>query len=79
MRGDIRHMNCEEVRILFTELYDNDLNQKMTSVVKEHLSSCPECKDEYKTFKKSLKVLKKIKLLEPPRSYLYEINLHEKK
>ncbi len=72
-------MNCEEVRILFSELYDNDLNQEMSSVVKEHLSSCQECKDEYKTFKKSLKVLKKLKPLEPPRSYLDEINIHGKK
>jgi predicted anti-sigma-YlaC factor YlaD len=72
-------MNCKEVRILFTELYDNDLNQEVSSVVKEHLSSCPECKDEYKTFKKSLKVLKKLKLLEPPRCYLAGMNIHEKK
>jgi predicted anti-sigma-YlaC factor YlaD len=72
-------MNCKEVRILFTELYDNELNQEMSSILKRHLSSCSECKVEYKTFKKSLKVLKQLELLEPPRSYLDEMNIHEKK
>jgi len=78
LRRDIKVMNCKEARSLFSEFYDNELNQEISSAVKEHLSCCLECKEEYKTFKKGLKILKKMELLETPRNYSKEIKIGKK-
>jgi predicted anti-sigma-YlaC factor YlaD len=63
-------MNCTEAKALFSEFYDGELNQEITQAVKEHLADCQECKEEYKNLKKSLKILKKLKILEVPRNYV---------
>jgi predicted anti-sigma-YlaC factor YlaD len=70
LRGDIRIMNCTEAKALFSEFYDGELNQEIAQAVKEHLADCQECKKEYKDLKKSLKLLKKLKILEAPRNYV---------
>ena len=70
LRGDIRIMNCKEARALFSEFYDRELNQEICEAVKEHLTECQECKEEYKNFRKSLKILRKLKVLEAPRNYM---------
>jgi len=63
-------MNCKETRALFSDFYDRDLNQEICETVKEHLTECQECKEEYKNFKKGLKILRKLKVLESPRNYM---------
>jgi predicted anti-sigma-YlaC factor YlaD len=68
-------MNCRETRALFSEFYDGELNQEIAQAVKGHLVECQECKEEYKNLKKSLKILKKLKILEAPRNY---VNLKQK-
>ena len=70
LRGDVRIMNCEEARALFSEFYDGELNQEIAQAVKEHLADCQECREEYKNLKKSLKILSKLKILEAPRNYV---------
>ena len=63
-------MNCKEARALFSEFYDRELNQEICEAVKEHLTECQECKEEYKNFRKSLNILRKLKVLEAPRNYM---------
>jgi predicted anti-sigma-YlaC factor YlaD len=69
-------MNCKEARALFSEFYDEELNQEISEVVKEHLAECAECKLEYRNFKKGLKILKKLKVLEAPRNYVHLTQKH---
>jgi len=73
LRGDIRIMNCKEAKALFSEFYDRELNQEICDAVKGHLAGCQECREEYKNFRKGLKILKKLRMLEAPRNYM-EIN-----
>jgi len=75
LRRDIRIMNCRETRALFSEFYDGELNQEIAQAVKGHLAECQECREEFKNLKKSLKILKKLKILEAPRNY---VNLKQK-
>jgi len=63
-------MNCREAKALFSEFYDEELNQEIARAMKEHLADCQECKEEYEDLKKSLKILKKLRPLEAPRDYL---------
>jgi predicted anti-sigma-YlaC factor YlaD len=76
LRGDFRIMNCKEARALFSEFYDRELNQEICDAVKEHLAECQECKEEYKNFRKGLKILKKLRVLEAPRNYMEKTQRH---
>jgi len=70
LRGDIAIMRCQEVKSLFSEFYDQELNEEILLAVEKHLSKCQECQEEYRIFKKSLIVLKRLKPLDIPRNYL---------
>lgn len=62
-------MKCQEVRSLFSDYYDRELNREISNSLKKHLALCQECSAEYESFKKALKVLKKLKAVEPKRDY----------
>lgn len=57
-------MKCQKLISLLTEYYDETLNQKISSEVKEHLGQCEECKAKYGEFKNALKILKRLKPLD---------------
>jgi len=76
LRGDFRIMNCKEAIALFSEFYDCELNQEICDAVKGHLAECQECKEEYKNFRKGLKILKKLRVLEAPRNYMEKTQRH---
>jgi len=57
-------MKCQKAISLLTEYFDDELSQKISSAVKEHLNQCEECKAKYREFKKTLKILKRLKPLD---------------
>ncbi len=57
-------MKCQKVISLLTEYYDDELSQKIRTAVKEHLVQCEECEAKYGEFKKTLKILKRLKPLD---------------
>jgi predicted anti-sigma-YlaC factor YlaD len=64
-------MNCKEARSLFSEFYDQELNQEISRTLEKHLAGCIECQKEYDSFfNKILKVLNKLKTYDIPRNYL---------
>jgi len=62
-------MKCREVRSLFSEYYDQELNREIKGSLKKHLAFCQECSAEYESFKKALEVLKKLEAVEPKQDY----------
>ena len=63
-------MNCKEARSLFSEFYDQELNQEISRSLEKHLAGCIECQKEYDSFNKIMKVLNKLKTYDIPRNYL---------
>jgi len=57
-------MKCQKVTLLFTEYYDDELSQEIRSTVRKHLDQCEDCKAKHEEFKKSLKILKRLKPLD---------------
>jgi predicted anti-sigma-YlaC factor YlaD len=57
-------MKCQKVIALLTEYYDDTLNQKTSSKVKEHLNQCEECRRKFEEFAKGLVILKRLKPIE---------------
>lgn len=57
-------MKCQKVESLLTEYYDEALNPKTRTDVKDHLAQCKECKAKYEELKKTLKILKRLKQLD---------------
>jgi predicted anti-sigma-YlaC factor YlaD len=63
-------MNCKEVKSLFSEHYDQELSQEVKASIRKHLALCRECSTDYESFHKALKILKKLKAVEPKRDYV---------
>jgi len=51
-------MKCKKIKRLLPLYAGNDLSLRMASAVKSHLSSCPECRREYKVHIQSLQEIK---------------------
>jgi len=66
-------MDCEKVREKFSSLLEGDLNRSEEKMIKEHLSSCPECQKDFETFKKTMNWLHSVDELEAPGGFLTEI------
>lgn len=64
MRGSARSMKCQKVISLLTQYYDDALNKKTSSKVKEHLSQCEDCRIKFEEFEKGLIILKRLKPIE---------------
>lgn len=45
-------MNCKDVKLLISELIDNELNLKLKKEVKTHLKSCISCNTQFKQLQK---------------------------
>ncbi len=51
-------MKCKKIKRLLPLYAGNDLSLRIASAVKSHLSSCPECRREYKVYIQSLQEIK---------------------
>ena len=63
-------MHCKEARTLFPDSVDGELKKQIQAFLKEHLMNCPGCQSEFHIFQMNLKILRKLKTLEPPRDFI---------
>jgi hypothetical protein len=63
-------MECEKVRDRFSSLLDGDLNLEEEKIVREHLTSCPGCREELERFEKAMRWLHAIEEVEVPDEFL---------
>jgi hypothetical protein len=66
-------MECEKTREKFSSLLEGDLNPSEEKMIKEHLSSCPECQEDFETFKKTMNWLHSVDEVEAPEGFLTEL------
>jgi hypothetical protein len=66
-------MDCEEARDRFSSLWERELTPFEERVVKEHLSSCPECQREFDQFEKTMRWLHSVGEVEVPDEFLPEL------
>ena len=69
-------MDCEKVRDRFSSLWEKELTPLEEKIVKEHLSSCPECRREFERFEKTMRWLHSVGEVEVPEGFLPD--LHKK-
>ena len=69
-------MTCEKVRDRFSSLWEKELTSLEEKDIREHLSSCPECRREFEQFEKTMQWLHSVEELEVPDGFLPE--LHKK-
>ena len=63
-------MDCEKVRDRFSSLWEKELSPFDEKIIKEHLSSCPECQKEFKQFEKTMQWLHSVGDVEVPDGFL---------
>ena len=66
-------MDCEKVRDRFSSLWEKELTPSEEKMVKEHLSSCPECQKEFERFEKTMGWLRSVGEVEVPEGFLPEL------
>ena len=66
-------MECEKIRDKFSSLLEGYLSPSEEEMIKEHLSSCPECQKDFETFKKTMNWLHSVDEVEAPEGFLTEI------
>jgi hypothetical protein len=66
-------MNCEKVRDQFSSLWEKELIPAEEEIIREHLSSCPECQKEFEGFAKTMGWLRSVGDVEVPKGFLPEL------
>jgi hypothetical protein len=66
-------MDCEKVRDRFSSLWEKELAISEEKIVREHLSSCPECQREFERFEKTMGWLRSVGEVEVPEGFLPEL------
>jgi hypothetical protein len=66
-------MDCEKVRDRFSSLWEKELTISEEKIVREHLSSCPECQREFERFEKTMGWLRSVGEVEVPEGFLPEL------
>ena len=69
-------MDCERVRDRFSSLWERELTSLEEKDIREHLSSCHECRVEFEQFEKTMQWLHSVEVVEVPDGFLHE--LHKK-
>ena len=62
-------ITCEEMSLKVMALLDDELDDTQISEVKDHLSSCKKCSEEYASLKKVKEVTDKMKFKKLPEFY----------
>jgi len=66
-------MECNEVRDLFSSLFEGDLKPAEEEKAREHLASCQGCQKEWEQFKRTIHWLHAVEEEEVPEGFLSEI------
>ncbi len=69
-------MECEKIRERFSSLWEKELTSLEEKNIREHLSSCPDCRREFEKFERTMKWLQSLEEVEVPDHFLPE--LHKK-
>ncbi len=67
-------MNCEKVRDRFSSLWERELTSLEEKEIREHLSSCPQCRREFEQFEKTMQWLHSVEEVEVPDGFLPELH-----
>jgi hypothetical protein len=69
----VKCMECEKVRDKFSSLLEGELDTLEDKVLKEHLTSCSECRKDFEKFEKMVRWLHSVDEVEVPDGFLSEI------
>lgn len=66
-------MKCEDVQRLFSVYVDNQLDPKESKLVKEHLSDCRTCQEEWREFNRAVQITRSLPEIEPPSNLFQRV------
>lgn len=66
-------MKCEDVQRLFSGYVDNELHPQEKRLLKEHLSDCRTCQEEWRGFNRTVKITRSLPEIEPPSDLLQRV------
>lgn len=63
-------MNCSEVRALFSQYLEDDVDELTRKRIDQHMIECTACKNELSIFAASIKIINARVKMDTPREYL---------
>jgi hypothetical protein len=69
-------MNCNRVKNLLDAYIDNELEPEVRKAVKEHLSRCEECSEEFSSMKRYTEVMALLERKRAPDDFLKGVHQH---
>ncbi len=69
-------MDCDRIRDRFSSMWEKELTSLEEKEIRDHLSSCSECRREFEQFEKTMQWLHSVEEVEIPDGFLPE--LHKK-
>lgn len=67
-------MRCEKCRSQFTDLHEETLNADERRAMRDHIDTCPDCRDEYAAFCAAVHATSSLPLIKPPERMLKKID-----
>ncbi|MEW5899108.1 MAG: zf-HC2 domain-containing protein [Bacillota bacterium] len=62
-------MKCEEVSQLLSLYLDNELDELQRKKIDRHLHQCSSCNYDLATLARTVRIIKAVAAVEPPRDY----------
>jgi len=66
-------MNCKRVESYFSAYLETDLDLKTKRLLETHLSRCETCASEWRAFRKTLRFLSEMPLIEPSQDFDWKL------
>lgn len=67
-------MEHSEAKDLFSDYLEGELDAQASAALEEHLSSCPKCKQEFESFRRTIQAVSGLKPLQAPQDFASKVN-----
>ncbi len=67
-------MDCQRIADYFGVVYEGDSDAQTQKMVKDHLESCPACREDFKWYGVTVQALANLEQIAPPNDFLRRVN-----
>ena len=68
-RGNVKTMNCNEVKCRLSSFQDNELDAAAKAAVQAHLDECENCREEYRALEAVYRGIDELRDVEPAQNF----------
>jgi hypothetical protein len=66
-------MNCDRISDLFGDLHEGDVDGAIGDTMRQHLSDCPHCREDFKWYGFTVQALASLETVSPPANFVAQV------